>query len=144
MTDTLDAVTGVRLIALQRVDGANGSLVVAETPDSMPFVARRLFTLFDIPGGELRGTHAHRACQQLLICQHGSVTAVVDDGEHRAEVVLDDPARGLYMPALTWGGQYHYSSDAVLAVLASDPYDADDYIHEYEEFLSLTAERRAG
>lgn len=144
MTDTLDAVTGVRLIALQRVDGDNGSLVVAETPGLMPFVARRLFTLFDIPGGELRGTHAHRACQQLLICQHGSVTAVVDDGEHRAEVVLNDPARALYMPALTWGGQYDYSPDAVLAVLASDAYDADDYIHDYDEFLTLTAERRAG
>lgn len=144
MSDGVESVTGVRLIRLQRIDGENGSLVVADSPAGLPFVARRLFTLFDIPSGELRGTHAHRACQQLLICQRGAVTAVVDDGSHRAEVVLDDPAVALYMPALTWGGQYQYSADAVLAVLASDPYDADDYIHDYEEFLSLASARAAG
>jgi hypothetical protein len=144
MGEGVEAVAGVRLIALHRVDGENGSLVVAESPESMPFAARRIFTLFDIPPGEVRGTHAHRACQQLLICQRGSVKALVDDGRHRAEVVLDHPGVALYMPALTWGTQFEYSVDAVLTVLASDPYDADDYIHDYDEFRAIVAGRTAG
>jgi hypothetical protein len=66
------------------------------------------------------------------------VTAVVDDGEHREEIVLDRPSVGLYMPALTWGTQYRYSPDAVLLVLASDRYDVEDYIDDYEEFRALS------
>jgi len=64
---------------------------------------------------------------------------VIDDGTRREEIVLDSPTRGLYMPALTWGTQYNYSPDALLLVLASDPYDADDYIHDYDEFCALRA-----
>ena len=65
---------------------------------------------------------------------------MVDDGSRREVVTLDRPSLGLYMPPLTWGAQYDYSPDAVLIVLASHPYDADDYIHEYEEFLALASE----
>ncbi|MBX3099088.1 MAG: WxcM-like domain-containing protein [Salinibacterium sp.] len=134
-------VVGARLVQLKRIDSENGSLVVGELPMQLPFVTRRIFTLFDIPEGEVRGTHAHRQCEQFLICMTGSVSAIVDDGAHKAEVLLDDPALGLYMPALTWGTQYKYSADAVLLVLASDPYDADDYIHEYDEFVALALQR---
>jgi hypothetical protein len=70
------------------------------------------------------------------------VTALIDDGVNRRELALDDPATGLYMPALTWGTQYRYSEDALLLVLASDPYDADDYIHEYDEFAALARKAR--
>jgi len=132
-------VAGVQLFTLPRITGDNGSLIVAEIGAGLPFVARRIFTLLDIPQGEARGTHAHRQCEQFLICLKGSVTAVIDDGTRREEIVLDSPTRGLYMPALTWGTQYDYSSDALLLVLASDPYDADDYIHDYDEFRALRA-----
>lgn len=130
-------VSGVQLFTFSKIIGDNGALIVAEIGAGLPFVAQRIFTLLDIPRGEARGTHAHRQCEQLLICMKGSVTAVIDDGIHREEVLLDSPAVGLYMPALTWGTQYGYSVDAILLVLASDAYDADDYIHEYEEFLAL-------
>lgn len=128
---------GARLIELQEIVSDNGRVVVAEVPVGLPFAATRVFTLMDIPEGEARGTHAHRVCKQFLICMHGSVTAVIDDGTSRWEVVLDRPTVGLYMPALTWGTQYDYSSDAVLVVLASHPYEADDYIEDYGEFLAL-------
>lgn len=128
---------GVALIPFRRIDGEYGSLIVGEQPTELPFAAKRIFTLLDIPEGQVRGTHAHRECEQLLVCLAGSVTAVVDDGTTRRELVLDDPAVGLYMPAMTWGTQYRYSSDAVLLVLASDPYDPDDYIEDYAEFLAL-------
>jgi UDP-2-acetamido-3-amino-2,3-dideoxy-glucuronate N-acetyltransferase len=132
-------VVGVELLTLTRIVGETGTLVVGQLGAGLPFIAKRVFALFDIPSGEARGTHAHKECEQLLICMRGNVTAIVDDGEHRQEIVLDDPSVALYMPALTWGTQYNYSADALLVVLASDQYDADDYIHDYEEFLSLRA-----
>lgn len=137
-------VRGVALVELTEITGANGTLVVGELPAQLPFRVERIFTLFDIPDGEIRGTHAHRHCEQFLICQRGSVTAVVDDGATREEIRLDRPSLGLYMPALTWGTQYQYSPDAVLLVLASDPYDADDYIHEYDEFKALSSAAVSG
>lgn len=134
-------VRGVQLVDLTLIAGDNGTLIVGEHPTQLPFSAERIFTLLGIPEGEVRGTHAHRECEQFLVCLSGSVTAVVDDGTTREEVVLDRPSLGLYMPALTWGTQYRYSSDAVLLVLASHAYDADDYIHDYDEFLTLAARR---
>jgi hypothetical protein len=71
------------------------------------------------------------------MCLAGSVTVLVDDGKDRAQVVLDDPGVGLYMPPMLWGTQYAHSSDAILAVLASDPYDTNDYVRDYDEFLRL-------
>ena len=141
LTTEPTTVRGVRVIELQEIAGANGRLVVAEQPAGLPFAATRIFTLMNIPAAEMRGTHAHRQCEQFLICMRGSVTAAVDDGTRRDELILDRPTLGLYMPALTWGGQYNYSPDAVLVVLASDPYDAVDYIEDYNEFLTLVRAR---
>lgn len=126
-----------RLISLREIVDVNGSLLVGEVPDTLPFVARRFFALYDIPAGEARGTHAHRECEQFLVCLRGSVTALVDDGRTRREVRLDRAELGLYMPRLTWGTQSDYSPDALLMVFASHGYDADDYIHDYDEFRSL-------
>lgn len=137
------SVRGVRLIELQEIVADNGSVIVAETPTGLPFTASRIFTLLDIPPGEARGIHAHRRCEQFLICMRGSVTAVVDDGVHRQEVVLDRPSLGLYMPPLIWGTQYDYSTDALLVVLASDPYDRQDYIEDYDEFLQAVSKTKA-
>ncbi len=140
MSEDLE-VGGTRLITLPQMIADNGSLVVAEHPAGLPFVARRAFALFGVPAGAARGIHAHRECEQLLICLRGSVTALVDDGTTRREVVLDRPDLGLYMPALTWGTQRDYSADALLLVLASHEFDGDDYIHEYAEFQQLVAAR---
>jgi UDP-2-acetamido-3-amino-2,3-dideoxy-glucuronate N-acetyltransferase len=139
MTESSSAieVEGVRLIQLPKITGDNGSLIVAELGAGLPFTAQRIFTLQDIPAGEARGIHAHRECEQFLMCVRGSVTAVVDDGTRRQEIELDSPTLGLYMPALTWGTQYNYSADALLVVLASHPYAAEDYIEDYDEFRAV-------
>jgi dTDP-4-dehydrorhamnose 3,5-epimerase-like enzyme len=125
-----------RLISLQEHVDQRGQLVVTEVGKTLPFEAARMFVISGVPEGEPRGIHAHRQCHQFLICVSGSVKAMVDDGESRQVVVLDRPSLGLHMPPLTWGAQYNYSDDAVLVVLASHPYDADDYIHDYDEFVS--------
>jgi len=135
-------VGGTRLIALREIAADNGTLVVGEVPASLPFVVRRFFALYGIPAGEARGTHAHRECEQFLVCVRGSVTALVDDGTTQREIVLDRPDLGLYMPPLTWGTQSDYSSDALLLVFASHEYSAADYVEDYQEFLTLAGGRR--
>ncbi|MBW4032838.1 MAG: WxcM-like domain-containing protein [Acidobacteria bacterium] len=139
MTDDAGGAGGARLIELREIVADNGSLVVGELPSTLPFVARRFFALYGIPAGEARGTHAHRACEQFLVCLRGSVTALIDDGSTSREIVLDRPDLGLYMPPLTWGTQRDYSPDALLLVFASHEYEAADYIEDYEEFRALTA-----
>jgi hypothetical protein len=112
-------------------------LAVAEATQHVPFIPRRVFFVSDVPGREVRGEHAHRRCRQFLVCAHGSLSVIVDDGRQRKEVLLESPAIGLYLPQLVWSVQYRFSPDATLAVLASDPYDPDDYIRDYEEFLEM-------
>lgn len=131
----ISEVRGVRIDRLTRAVDIRGSLVAGE---NLPFVPRRFFTVFDVPSAETRGSHAHRVCEQYLICLRGAVSAIVDDGNRREEIRLDRPDFALYMPALTWGTQYRYTPDAVLLVLASDPYDNNDYIRDYDEFLKLS------
>jgi len=106
-------------------------------------VLRRFFLVYDVPSAEVRGEHAHRKCQQFLICVKGSVSAVVSDGRIREEFTLDRPDVGLYLPPMVFGTQYRYTPDAVLLVLASHSYDPADYIREYSEFLSLVGKRKA-
>jgi UDP-2-acetamido-3-amino-2,3-dideoxy-glucuronate N-acetyltransferase len=133
-------VPGVSTLRMTRADDLRGSLVVANFDGELPFVPRRFFTVFGVPSTDVRGAHAHRKCHQLLICVQGSVNAVVDDGRERQEFVLDRPDIGLHMEPMIWGTQYRYSSDAVLLVLASDPYDAGDYIRDHDEFLAEVAQ----
>ena len=85
----------------------------------------------------MRQEHVHRELQVVLVCVQGSVAVIADDGETREEYLLDNPSRGLYLPPRVWRTLYKYSADAVLLVLASHPYDPDDYIRDYEAFLSM-------
>lgn len=130
------AVPAVKLIALPQHADMRGHLTVAEFGQHLPFVPQRCFLVHGVPSREVRGEHAHRRCAQFLVCVHGSMSVLVDDGERRDEHRLDSPSVGLYLPPMVWGTQYRYSEDAVLMVLASLPYDADDYLRTYEDFLA--------
>lgn len=122
------------LRTLRSAADLRGSLAAIEFAPDLPFAPRRFFTVFQVPSKEVRGQHAHRTCEQFLVCLAGSVTCLFDNLRERFTVQLDSPAVGLHMPAWTWGAQYNYSADAVLGVFASHPYDASDYIRDYEEF----------
>lgn len=124
------------LVKLVSFTDQRGSLTVGELPLTLPFEVKRFFYVANVPQGEPRGIHAHKECHQFLVCVAGSVSAMVDDGEHREVYTLSNDGHGLYMPPMTWGSQYDYSDDAVLLVLASHEYDADDYIHDFVEFAS--------
>ncbi len=135
-------VGGVELRPLTRAIDMRGSLAAAEFGRELPFAPQRVFMVYAVPSAEVRGEHAHRRCAQFLVCVHGQVTAMVDDGQRRAEYRLDRPDVGLYIPPMVWGTQYRYSADAVLMVLASQAYDAGDYIRDYAEFLALAGAAR--
>jgi UDP-2-acetamido-3-amino-2,3-dideoxy-glucuronate N-acetyltransferase len=131
------AVRGVTIHRMRLVHDLRGNLSAGEFPSEVPFVPRRYFMVFDVPGKEVRGEHAHRACHQFLVCARGSVAIVVDDGSASEEVLLDGPDLGIYVPPMVWAVQYQYSADALLLVFASDYYDPADYIRDYDEFLAV-------
>lgn len=127
------------LYLMRQVSDPRGRLTVGEVPTEVPFDPQRYFAVYNVPSQELRGEHAHRVCEQFLLCLHGSCRVMLDDGMKRCEVILDRPDMGVYMPAMIWGTQYRYSPDAVLLVFASTPYSADDYIRNYKQFIAEKA-----
>jgi len=130
-------VNGVGIYRLPIIEDMRGSLTFAEIEQFLPFEAKRYFLVYDVKGHEVRGEHAHREIHQFLVCVKGSCSVVVDDGLNREEFELNSPGMAIHIPPMVWGIQYKYSSDAVLLVLASDKYDAAEYIRDYDEFLEL-------
>lgn len=120
-----------------------GDLSVGEFARDIPFDPKRYFLVFNVPSEKTRGEHAHYHCHQFLICVKGKCAVVVDDGKERTEVELNRPDMGIYLPPLTWGIQYKYSSDAVLLVFASHYYEAEDYIRNYDDFINVIKTHQA-
>lgn len=133
-------VGGCILHELPYIDDMRGSLSVVEWGKELPFESKRCFWVFDVPSREVRGEHAHKELHQFLVCVKGSLALVVDDGINRTQIALNRPNLGLYIPPMVWGIQYKFSSDALLMVLTSDIYRTDDYIRDYDQFLSMAAQ----
>ncbi len=138
LENTNCSVKAVAIVHLHTARDMRGTLSVGEVGTQLPFQPQRCFMVYDVPSKDVRGEHAHRTLHQFLVCTHGACTVMVDDGQNRAEIVLDRPEIGVHVPPMIWAAQYKYSSDAVLLVLASAAYDPDDYIRDYDEFLTLT------
>jgi len=122
---------------LPRAKDLRGSLSFGEVHRQVPFEVKRYFLVFDVASEHVRGEHAHRTLHQFLICVAGRCHVVTDDGTSRHEVVLDSPAKGIYIPPMVWATQYKFTRNAVLMVLASEYYDSLEYIRDYGDFLSL-------
>lgn len=130
-------VRGVLVRRFSEYADLRGRLSSGDMPSAdVPFTPRRWFMVYDVPSRHVRGEHAHRVCEQFLICVSGQVMVAVDDGRNRAEVLLDSPTLGVYIPAGVWASQFRYEANTVLLVFASHPYDPDDYIRDYDEFLA--------
>jgi UDP-2-acetamido-3-amino-2,3-dideoxy-glucuronate N-acetyltransferase len=134
---TASASSGNTLKQLTRVDDMRGALTAIEFARDLPFMPKRSFMVYAVPSSEIRGEHAHRTCHQFLVCVHGSVSVLIDDGSTRHALLLDQPHVGLHIPPMVWATQYRYSADAVLLVFASETYDAADYIRDYAEFVRI-------
>lgn len=134
-------IAGAKMIQLPEISDLRGTLTFAEFPGLLPFQPRRMFMLYGVPGKDVRGEHAHKELHQFLVCVAGSCAVVVDNGEDRFEVQLNKPTLGLHVPPGIWATEYKFTRDAVLVVLASDVYKAEDYIRSYSEYLEFVSKR---
>jgi dTDP-4-dehydrorhamnose 3,5-epimerase-like enzyme len=131
-----------RLIKLPVIHDRRGNLTFVEGDRHAPFAIKRVYYLYDVPGGATRAGHAHRSLQQLLIAVSGSFDVVLDDGVTREVVTLNRSYIGLVIPQLVWREIENFSSGSVCLVLASEHYDEADYIHDYDEFVELSSAQR--
>jgi hypothetical protein len=117
-----------------------GNLTVVQNGTTLPFDVKRVYYLYDVPGGESRGSHAHRELEQLIIAASGSFTVTLDDGKAKRSFFLNRPYQGLYVKPGLWRDLEDFSSGAVCLVLASEIYQKEDYIRNYDEFLEFRKE----
>ena len=129
---------GCFLVQLPKVSDKRGSLAFGEAERHIPFPIRRIFWTYDIQDESLRGDHAHRTCEMVLFPIGGSFDIELDDGELQLLLHMDDPSRGVYIPPLVWCKLMNFTKGAACISLASEEYVAEDYIHDYEEFIRLT------
>src|SRR5260221_7166039 len=119
------------LVHLPRIEDPRGNLTFIEAHCHVPFDIRRVYYLYDVPGGADRGGHAHKQLRQLIIAASGSFDVAVDDGRVRRSFRLDRAFLGLYVPAMHWRELVNFSSGSICLVLASAPYDETDYVRDY-------------
>ena len=117
-----------------------GNLSVVENGITLPFDVKRVYYLYDVPGGESRGAHAHKELEQLIVAASGSFRVTLDDGRNKRTFFLNRPYQGLYVKPGLWRDLDDFSSGAVCMVLASEVYRAEDYIRDYEDFLKFRNE----
>ncbi len=126
------------IIELPRIENRAGNITPVHGMINVPFEIKRVFYSFDIPGGEARGAHAHKACHQFLVAASGSYEVVLDDGINKRTVLLNRPFYGLHIPPGIWASEQDFSSGSVCLVLASECYTEEDYIRDYDEFITYT------
>jgi len=123
-----------KIIELPRITDVRGNLTFIEGNDHVPFDIKRVYYLYDVPGGEKRGGHAHKALQQFIIAASGSFDVILDDGVNRERYHLNRSYYGLYVPKMIWRELDNFSSGSVCVVLASEHFEEEDYIRDYNEF----------
>jgi dTDP-4-dehydrorhamnose 3,5-epimerase-like enzyme len=114
----------------------NGSLIALEENKNIPFEIKRVYYIFDTKEGVKRGFHAHKNLEQVLICINGSCDVLLDDGSEKTVIKLENRNEGIYLKKMIWHEMSNFSADCVLLVLASENYDEEDYIRDYQKFLN--------
>jgi dTDP-4-dehydrorhamnose 3,5-epimerase-like enzyme len=123
-----------KLVELPVIQNPQGNLTFIEEQRHVPFPIARVYYLYDVPEGAVRGGHAHRALEQLILPIGGSFDVIVDDGAARRRITLDNPRVGLHIPRLIWRELENFSAGSFCVVLASAYYDEADYYRDYDEF----------
>lgn len=126
-----------RIIELPKIADPRGNLTFIEQQRHIPFEIKRVYYLYDVPGGESRGGHAHKQLQQFIIAASGSFTVITHNGDKEERFFLNRSYYGLYIPKMTWRELDNFSSGSVSLVLASEMYDEDDYIRNFDEFMKM-------
>lgn len=134
----LPTVYDCSIIELPRIENRAGNITPVQGRVNVPFDIKRVFYSYDIPGGEARGAHAHKECHQFLVAASGSFEVVLDDGRNKRTVLLNRPFYGLHVPPGIWASEQGFSSGSICLVLASECYSEEDYIRDYDEFITYT------
>lgn len=129
------------IVELPKIQSERGSMTPIHGGATLPFDIQRIYYLYDIPGGETRGGHAHRELRQLIVAASGSFDVLLDDGVNRRVVHLNRPYYGLYLTNMIWRELLNFSSGGICLVLASDIYREDDYYRDYDDFIRDVKER---
>jgi dTDP-4-dehydrorhamnose 3,5-epimerase-like enzyme len=135
----LSSISDVQIIDLPRIPDPRGNLTFIEGDVHIPFEIRRVFYLYDVPGGETRAAHANVSLQQFFIAVSGSFDLVLSDGKASETFSLRRSYSGIYVPGMLWRELVNFSSGSVCLVLCDQPYDPDDYVRDYTEFERLTS-----
>jgi hypothetical protein len=137
-------IAGVRFLDFRTVHDPTGNLTPIESWGDVPFDIRRVFFLYDVPGGAARGGHAHRGLQEVVIAVSGSFDVMVEDGTARARYSLNRAYYGLYLPPMVWVNLENFSSNSVALVLCSQPFEEADYYRDRDEFLRVARSGQPG
>lgn len=122
------------LLYLPQIGDRNGHITALNNQIEIPFDIKRVFYIYDIPGGENRGAHAHKECHQFLVAASGAFEVLLDDGRSQRLVQLNRPNMGIHIPPGIWASEMNFSSGSICLVFASHIYDESDYIRNYEDF----------
>ena len=139
----MSSIEDCKLLDLPRINDPRGNLTFIEGGRHIPFEIRRMFYLYDVPGGATRAGHALRRCHQFIVATSGSFDVILDDGFERRRCQLNRSYYGLYVPPLVWREIDNFSSNSVCIVLASETYDESDYYRDYEDFLAAARSARS-
>jgi hypothetical protein len=131
----MNNVNDCNIINLNKIGDRNGYISVLSNDIEVPFSVKRIFYLYDIPGGESRGAHAHKDCHQFLVCVSGSFEVLLDDGLNTRKIYLNMPNFGLHIPPGIWASENNFATGSICLVFASHEYSEDDYIRDYNVFL---------
>lgn len=124
------------ILELNKITNRSGNITIVENNSKrLPFDVKRVFYLYDIPGGESRGAHAHKICHQFLIAASGSFEIELNDGKNKRTMLLNRPYFGLHIPPGIWAAEQGFSSGAICLVLTSQEYDETDYLRDFNQFL---------
>jgi len=134
---TTSSIADCKIIELPKIHNYSGNITSLAGKVDLPFDIQRVYYLYDIPGGAHRGGHAHRDLHQLIVAASGSFDVLINDGNHKRVVQLNQPYNGLLIVPGIWRELIHFSSGAICLVLASHKYDKDDYIRSYDTFLKF-------
>ncbi|AFD09305.1 sugar 3,4-ketoisomerase [Solitalea canadensis] len=136
----MNTVYDCSIYVLPKIKNRAGNITPVHNNVEIPFSVKRVFYLYDIPGGESRGAHAHKECHQFLVASSGSFEVLLDDGKTQRLVQLNRPYIGLHIPPGIWASEVNFSSGSICLVLASHTYDEKDYIRNYQEYLNYKNE----
>ena len=131
-----NSVDECNILYLKQIGDRDGHITAINNSFDLPFAIKRIFYLYDIPGGASRGAHAHKECHQFLVAASGSFEVLLDDGKSKRQVLLNRPNIGLHIPPGIWASEINFSSGSICLVLASHEYNEEDYIRAYDDYLN--------